>query len=50
MAKPMWKFKTKHFTIVWEISKDEFYDAYMDKNLAMECRQKIRSGEPPFLF
>ncbi|MDD2742038.1 MAG: hypothetical protein PHV02_07185 [Rhodocyclaceae bacterium] len=45
MAKKMWKFKTKNFTVVWEISPDSFDSTYMEKDLARECRQKIRSGE-----
>lgn len=45
MAKKMWKFKTKNFTVVWEISKDDLYTKYMDVDTALECRKKVRSGE-----
>ena len=45
MAKTMWKFKTRNFTIRWTSEKDVLDTNYMDKALADECRQKVRSGE-----
>ena len=45
MAKVMWRFKTKHFTVEWLIEKDPLDTSYMDRSLAQECREKVRSGE-----
>lgn len=41
----MWKFKTKNFTVIWTISKDDLDTKYMEPDLAKECRSKVRSGE-----
>ncbi len=45
MAKKMWSFKTRNFTVIWEISKDDLYTEGMDADTARECREKVRSGE-----
>lgn len=45
MAKVMWKFKTKHFTVRWIIEPDVLDTFGMDAALAAECRSKVRSGD-----
>ena len=45
MSKKMWSFKTKNFTVMWEIEPDTLYTKYMDADLAAECLEKVRSGE-----
>lgn len=45
MAKTMWQFKTKHFTVRWAIERDVLDTAYMDADVANECHQKVRNGE-----
>jgi len=41
----MWSFKTKNFTVIWEIEPDALNVSYMDRSLADECRRNIRSGK-----
>lgn len=45
MAKIMWKFATKNFTILWLTEPDTLDTAYMEKALAKECRAKVNSGK-----
>ncbi|MCZ2113534.1 MAG: hypothetical protein LC131_06835 [Anaerolineae bacterium] len=45
MAKVMWKFKTKNFTVIWKIQPDVLDTRYMENDLANECSKKVRSGE-----
>ena len=45
MSKKMWSFKTKNFTVVWEIEPDSLYTEYMGADLAAECRANVRSGK-----
>lgn len=45
MAKRMWSFKTKNFTVLWEIEPDALNTSYMDRELAAECRKNVRSGK-----
>lgn len=45
MAKRMWSFKTKNFTVIWEIESDVLDTRHMDAELAAECRRNVRSGK-----
>ena len=45
MAKRMWSFKTKNFTVIWEIESDVLDTQHMDAELAAECRRNVRSGK-----
>lgn len=40
----MWSFKTKNFTVVWEIEDDILDTMYMDKDMAAKCRKHVNSG------
>lgn len=43
MAKKMWSFKTKNFTVIWEIEPDVLNTQFMAKEVAEECRKNVRS-------
>lgn len=40
-----WRFATRNFVIAWITEPDDLDTNYMEKDLAEECRQKVRSGE-----
>lgn len=42
--KTMWKFKTRNFTVIWDIEREPFDPCYMDAALIAECRKNIRTG------
>ena len=41
----LWSFKTKNFTVIWEIERDVLDTRYMDKECAEECRRNVASGK-----
>jgi hypothetical protein len=45
MAKKMWQFKTRNFTVAWFIEKDVFFVRGIAVPLAKKWRKEIRSGK-----
>ncbi|MDO8415582.1 MAG: hypothetical protein Q7S87_05160 [Agitococcus sp.] len=43
MAKTMWQFKTRNFTVRWVIEPDVLCTQHMDPELAKECIKNVRS-------
>jgi len=45
MAKKMWQFKTRNFTVMWLISPDVFRSDGIEPERAAEWRKDIRAGK-----